>query len=290
MTTPPTDDPLQTLQHEVQRLLGCCLLQLQQYERLFKTIVAHHKIAVPAHNTELINPESILTERVANTNSKTLGTLVGQFIGSCAVPHEGDTPAEVSESAPENDNSIELLMQISFSAEDYVRTEKDLKELVSLRNNLVHHFINQHDLQNLDGCRGAHDALITAYSRINQRFEQLRGWAKQMDQTRQMMVKHVQSDAFYDFRVNGIAPDSSVNWPLSGIVQALQEAAGKLAVEGWTPVAKAERWIIERHPEQLPAKYGCRSWRQVVHESRLFDLQYREVDGQLAACYRPKKA
>lgn len=34
------------------------------------------------------------------------------------------------------------------------------------------------------------------------------------------------------------------------------------------------------HAEQLPAKYGCNSWRQVVHDCRLFELRYRDVDGQ----------
>ena len=72
--------------------------------------------------------------------------------------------------------------------------------------------------------------------------------------------------------------------------RALREAAAELAVEGWTPVASAGRWIVERLPEHLPAKYGCSSWRQVVHESRLFELRYRDVGGQRAAWYRPKQA
>ncbi|WP_275540119.1 OST-HTH/LOTUS domain-containing protein [Escherichia coli] len=55
-------------------------------------------------------------------------------------------------------------------------------------------------------------------------------------------------------------------------------------------MAAAGRWIADRHPEQLPAKYGCSSWRQVVHECRLFELRYREVEGQRAAWYRPREA
>ena len=35
------------LQREVQRLLGRCLLRLQQYERLLKALVAHHELAGP---------------------------------------------------------------------------------------------------------------------------------------------------------------------------------------------------------------------------------------------------
>jgi len=108
-----------------------------------------------------------------------------------------------------------LPTQLSLSAEDYDRTQGDLRELVQLRNNLVHHFIDQHDLWSIDGCRAAHDALVAACERIGKHFEH-----------------------------------------------------------------------TERSPERQPKKYGCASWRQVLHESRLFELRYRDLDGQRAACYR----
>lgn len=284
MTTLPTAGALQALQHEVQRLLGRCLLRLQQYEHLIKAIVAHHEIAGPAHALE-----SIRAAHVADTASKTLGALVGNLVGSYVVTDDVGAPAEVTANAPENVISFGMRMHLSLSAEDYSRTQDDLKELVSLRNNLVHHFIDHHDLWSLDGCRGAQDALVAAYSRIDQHFEQLRGWAEHMDQARRLTAEFVQSDAFHDLVVNGIAPDGVVDWPAAGIVRALREATGELAVDGWAPVALAGRWIAERHPDQLPAKYGCSSWRQVVHESRLFELRYREVDGQRAAWYRAKQ-
>ena len=180
-------------------------------------------------------------------------------------------------------------MSLRMSVEDYDRTQNDLKELVLLRNNLVHHFIDQHDLWSLDGCRDAHDSLVAAYSRIDKHFEQLRGWAEHMDQARRLAAEFAQSDAFRDLVINGNAPDGSVDWTAAGIVRVLREADAELAIEGWTPVASAGRWIAERHPDQLPAKYGCSSWRQVVHESRLFELRYREVNGQRAAWYRAKQ-
>lgn len=283
MTTPPVDGELQASQREVQRLLGRCLLRLQQYEHLIKAIVAHHDIAGPAHALE-----SIRAERVADAATKTLGTLVGYFVGSYVVTDEVDTSDEVTGNAPNDVMSFRMRTHMSMSAEDYARTEADLKELVLLRNNLVHHFIDQHDLWSLDGCRAANDALLAAYSRIDEHFEQLRGWAEHMDQARRLTAEFVQSDAFHDLVANGIAPDGTVDWPAAGIVRVLREAAGELAVDGWTPVASAGRWISERHPEQLPGKYGCSSWRQVVHESRLFELRYRDVDGRRAAWYRPK--
>ena len=282
MTTLPTDDALPTQQREVQRLLGRCLLRLQQYEKLMKAIVAHHEIS--AAGSPLASNQE---QRIADAASKTLGTLVSTLLGSYVTTDEVEDASEPD--ARDDIISFKVKMSLRMSTEDYDRTQNDLKELVLLRNNLVHHFIDQHDLWSLDGCRGAQDALVAAYSRIDQHFEQLRGWAEHMDQARQLTAEFVQSDAFHDLVVNGIAPDGVVDWPAAAIVRALREAAGELAIDGWAPVALAGRWIAERHPDQLPAKYGCSSWRQVVHESRLFELRYREVDGQRAAWYRAKQ-
>jgi hypothetical protein len=284
MTTPSTDDTLQPLQREVQRLLGRCLLRLQQYERLMKAIVAHHDISGPAHSLEAIR-----VARIEDAATKTLGTLVGQLFGSYVVT-DGEEAVEQDADLPTDVISFRTRMQLCLSAEDYATTQADLRELVSMRNSLVHHFIDRHDLWTVAGCLAAQDALTSAYARIDQHFEQLRGWAEHMDQARRLAAEFVQSDVFHDLVVNGIAPDGTVDWPAAGIVRALREAAAQLAVEGWTPVAVAGRWIADRSPEQLPAKYGCSSWRQVVHECRLFELRYREVDGQRAAWYRAREA
>lgn len=269
-------------QREVQRLLGRCLLRLQQYEKLMKAIVAHHEIS--AVGSPLASDQE---QRIADAASKTLGTLVGTLLGSYVTTDEVKAASESD--ARDDIISFKVRMNLRMSVEDYDRTQNELKELVLLRNNLVHHFIDQHDLWSLDGCRGAHDTLTAAYVRIDQHFEQLRGWAEHMDQVRRLAVELYQSDTFRDLVIHGIAPDGSVDWPAAEIVRALREAAAELAVDGWTPVALAGRWITERLPEHLPAKYGCSSWRQVVHESRLFELRYREVNGQRAAWYRAKQ-
>lgn len=240
MTTPPGDGALQTSQREVQRLLGRCLLRLQQYEHLIKVLVAHHEIAGPAHALETIR-----AERIADAAGKTLGTLVGQLLGSYVVSGEADTSDEITARAASDSVSFGMRMQLNMSADDYARTENDLKELVLLRNSLVHHFIVQRDLWSLEGCQGAHDALVAAYGRIDQHFEQLRGWAEHMEQARRLTAEFVQSDAFHDLVVNGIAPDGTVDWSAAGIVRELRDAVKDLAVDGWTPVAAAGRWIAE---------------------------------------------
>ena len=279
------DDALKAPQHEVQRLLGRCLLRIQQYERLIKSIIANHEITGPAHALEKIK-----AARVADIARKTLGTLVGELLGSHVVTNKIDASIEEATGFPEDVTSFAMRMHLELSDADFARTENELNELVVLRNGLVHHFIDQHDLWSLDGCRGAQAALVATYGRIDQHFEQLRGWAEQLEQSRRGMMEFLQSDVGREFVVNGISPDGTVAWPAAGIVYALREAAGVLAVDGWASVAKAGKRIAELQPEQLPAKYGCRSWQQVVQESRVFELRYFEIDGEKSAWYREKES
>jgi hypothetical protein len=65
------DGELPAQQRDVQRLLGRCMLRIQQYERLMKAIVAHHDLSGPAHALE-----NIRGARIDDASTKTLGTLM----------------------------------------------------------------------------------------------------------------------------------------------------------------------------------------------------------------------
>ncbi len=273
------NDELQTLQRDMQRMLGRCILLLQQYEKLMKAILINHEIRVFG-----LPPKSDVEKRIASLSFVTLGNLIGKLLSTFVTSNEMEDTAKPE--LPDNIISINIKMGLRISADDYDKMRIDLEELVLLRNKLVHHFIDQYDLWDLDGCRDAYDGLTTAYSRIHHHFEQLRSWARHIDQTRRRLAEFMQSDDYLNILINGRAPH---DWSMTGIVQALQQAAENLAVEGWTSLDLAQQWIIERHPNQLPAMYGCRSWQQVVHESRLFELRYLEITGKRAAWYRTKK-
>ena len=179
-----------------------------------------------------------------------------------------------------------MQMKLSLPDADFAQAEADLKELVLLRNNLVHHFIDQHDLWSLNGCLSAQNALIAAYDRIDQNYKRLREWAEDMDRMRQALSEVLKSEEFHDIFVNGVAPEGRENWHFAGVLGPLRETLGAIAVDGWASIAEAGTWIEERYPEQLPAKHGCRSWRQVVHEAPKFELRYFEADGKRSAFYR----
>lgn len=278
--TAPPDDETPELQREVQRLLGRCILRLQQYEGLMKALIADHVVSGAA-----VDLQRIRDRQVKDTARKTLGKLMGELLGSYLVAGEPDSAEDLVTDAPE----VSFRMRLSLSEDDFARTETGLRELVELRNNLVHQFIDQHDINRPDGCRGASTALIAAYERIDHHFEELREWARDLLRMRERMAAAMAPGMpFYMALVHGIHPDGTIDWQIASIVEALRKAATDLQVDGWARVAEAGAWVAAHHPDLSPQAYGCRSWRQVLHESRAFDLRYLEKDGQRAAWYRAK--
>ncbi|MCV2890674.1 OST-HTH/LOTUS domain-containing protein [Ruegeria aquimaris] len=279
--TAATDDMLRAEQHEIQRLLGRCLLTFQNYERLLKGIMAHYEFSGSAETLQAVREA-----RITETARKTLGALVGEMLGSCIVSDATAEQRQMADDITDEEAPCSMRMYIGIPDAEFGQLVCDLKDLVSMRNTLVHNFIEQHDLGTLEGCPSARDALIQAQDWIDHHLEQLRAWTDDLLRAKQQMSEYLQSDAIRNLIVNGILPDGTVYWPFAGIVDALNEAADTLAVDGWVPVKDAGEWIAERYPDQAPKRYGCRGWRQVLHEARVFELRYFETDGPRSAKYR----
>lgn len=271
------------LQRTVQRKLGRCMLQLQQYERLLKAMVAHSELSGPAERLQ-----ELRDEKVACVHKKTLGTLVGMLTESyLKLP---DLPDE-SEHAERSDRIwFSFRYQMELPEERYVETKAALKELVDLRNELVHHFLQRFDLWSAEGCVAAEAYLDESYETIDGHYLTLRDWAKSMDEARQLMASFMQTQEFKDAVFDGIWVDGTVHWPSSGITACLHEAENKLAQVGWTPLFEAIRWIAKTYPEQMPKRYGCGSWRHVIHESQQFEIrkQNQAEGGPTVVWYRSR--
>ena len=271
-------------QREVQRLLGRCLIRLQQYERLLKAMVATQEFS----GTPQTLPQ-VLDARRAEAGDKTMGTLIGRLLGNYIV-REGSAPPDDTPDQAEESIYFGFRMQFSMPPDSYAILKADLRELVSLRNTLVHHLIDQHDLWTVPGCLKAQDALIAAYVEIERHFEQLSSFAVHMDQTRTAAAELMQTPEFRNMVVNGVDPDGKVHWPSAGIVSALRQAHRELAVDDWVNLDAAARWVSEHYPEQTPQKYGCSRWRHALHQSGQFELRRFTHNGQFGAWFRERPA
>lgn len=281
-----SEDLREELQHEVQRRIGRCMLRLQQYERLMKAILAHHELAGPVETLDA--QRATRTEKLSD---KTLGTLVRSLFETYVVADGYERDLLPEDKTPSDRISMAVSLRITMEPERLAETRAAVEELVAMRNELVHHFIERFDLRSNDGCEAALRYLEGCYELVDRHCVELTDWARDMGRAQALMASFAQTEVVHDMVVNGIAPDGSFEWHATGIVRVLREAAAELSEGGWARLERARAWIEAHHPEQIPGKYGCRTWPQVLAESRLFDLEYRVgEDARKVAWFRERVA
>lgn len=270
-------------QHTVQRKLGRCLLRLQQYELLLKAVVAHTDIAGPPGKLQALRDE-----KVAAAQKKTLGTLIGMLTDSYLTPSGDDEAVEVE--PPNGVAWVRFRFRMSLEPGRYEAVKADLQELVDLRNELVHHFLLRFDIAQADGCTAADAFLDECYETIDGHYLTLHAWAQAIDDSRAQMSSFMETPTFRDMLIDGIQPSGTVHWPSCGIVRILREAEAELATDGWTPLHSAIAWVGQHAPDQTPKRYGCGSWRHVIHESKEFDVrkQGQTATGSTLVWYRSR--
>lgn len=272
MTSP--DERLTGLRQEIDGLLGRCLLRLQAVELLAKSIVAKHQVA-----SSDANLEKAWAARGSQTQGKTFGMLIGEMMGSFIV-------TEVQQGVPDGAPAFAFKYQVAVSHADFERIKADFGELVKRRNDLVHHFLQQHDLTTEEGCLAAQERLSADLDRFTRAHEDMKGRVMEMEETRKHLAAQLASPEIRDVLVSG-----RVAWSFTAIAQALGEAANELAApDGWTCADAATQWINGRYPDEQPENYDCRSWRQVIHDSGLFELKVHKEDGRRRPWYRPRDA
>jgi len=269
----PTES-LVDVQREVQRKLGRNLLRIQQLEVMVKAMVAHSVV-----ETQSGDMHSFLDKRKNEVAKKTLGQVVGDLTTDLLSLPLSEEEQQQDHPGDPTKILIRTSSRIEMSQEDHQRMQQRLAELVDLRNDIVHHFIDNHDIWTEEGCIQADAYLDNGFRLIDERFEELRKIAQHQDQARKIMANFMQSPDYMKFVLHGVFPGGAgVAWTSCTIVNLLRDAEDALAEEGWTQLAKAIEYITEREPTHTPKRYGCSSWRQVLHESALFNIRREQSD------------
>ncbi len=269
-----------TSQREVQRKLGRCMFRLQQYEILAKALVGHRELSAPAGKMHEVRAKSL-----ALAASKTLGQLVGELTGSFLKPLQSEPENNSAESedgfGDDQQAWFRFSNAIELPPERRQQLMQDLADLVKMRNELVHHFIERFDVFTIDGCLVADNYLQGCYETIDGHFLTLKAWVEGVNGARKAAADFMQSPEFLDFFMSVVVPDvKGVDWPSSRIVQLLKGEEEASAVEGWTLLNAAIPAIRAKEPEQTPKQYGCSSWREVIHKSQLFEIRKTKSAGE----------
>ncbi len=166
-------------QHLIQQALGRCLLRIQQYEKLLKRVVAHIDVEGSAEAFSRLQQD-----KVDAVQTKTLGQLVRFLTDDYMVASE---PAEADVTQTDQAGWFRFQSRMLLAEERYQETKSALSKLVSLRNLLVHHFIDRFDLWSLDGCREAQAFLQESFELVAGHHLELIEWATSMDEARHQL-------------------------------------------------------------------------------------------------------
>lgn len=277
-------DVLRVAQHEVQRLLGRCLLRLQQYEILMKRILALHDVTGPS--PQLVARQDKRVEKLATTNLGRLAQIL--FESFVVIRSSNDSEATAPDPGAGDEVRFRTVTRMQMEPQDYAVTKKAVEELIQMRNSLVHHFIEEFDVWSADGCAKGAQHLVVCHERIDGHFEQLSSWAAAIQEAARVQISFLNSPEFVDF-LDGIGPEGQIMWPETGIARCLIEATSLRAPDGWTRLDEAVIFISEKYPEQNLKRYGCTSWPQAVDRSQAFDLRHRgDVGAPKISWYRER--
>lgn len=285
MNAAENEPPFAAQQREVQRKLGRCLIRLQQFEGLAKALWVDHEHE--GYAGEFLVSQSKRKEHISD---KTLGSVVKRLADSFLAPDLGRPEEEPpNDDDPEMDSTrayFRFKRKISMSSEDYSRTTSELNALVEMRNTLVHHFIERFDLRSEQGCQDAQAHLDNCYQRIDALYSTISVWAESHQKAGEVFSAFLQSEEGRKAFLDILPPGDHVDWGSAPVIAALRGAQEELSSGGWTSLGDALRWLALKFPDEKPGKYGCSSWRHLLHESRLFEIQKATADGASGRRFR----
>lgn len=191
-----TPEPgLQAARHEVQRRLGACLLGLQACEQAAKAILSAQEV----HSVSGAAP----VDRSAHFARMTLGQLVEQLFGRYLV--DAEPPGDPDSPATDTLDAVTTRFHLILSPKAHARAEAALRDFVQVRNRMVHHFLEDHDLHTKAGCLRAGENLGQVLDRITICHRDLRDWAKGLDDIRKALAEAIASDALRQALAEGAA-------------------------------------------------------------------------------------
>ncbi|GAC27867.1 OST-HTH/LOTUS domain-containing protein [Brumicola pallidula] len=262
--------------NEVLRKIGRNMMLFQHLEHLLKYVVANGKFS--GFKSEL---EDIKVKQAATINSQTMGQLVGQYI---------ETTHSISEAREDElQDGDETYFSFSFSFESdavYYETKKaDLANLVSERNELVHHLLPSFNTDSVASCEALGNKLEKQSKRIRQEIEEIRAIAMALNEGRKELSDFLVSE-------EGKKQITISFLRQSRLVILLGDIASQMAREdGWTLMGKAGLLLREHAPEeiaQLKERYGHKTLRSLILATEIFDIFEESTEKGARVLYRLK--
>jgi hypothetical protein len=268
----PEDAPfpvLEDAQQDVDRWLGRCVIRLQRYEYLLKALLA--SMDVEGEPQAL---DDALTQRQLDLHLDTLGTIVKQFTNNHLTTHsKAAVPAKKRVSPRGADGWVGVSFRVAMTPAQQAQRHQDLKGLVAMRNDLMHHLVEMFDLTRSDGCHRALSHLQECYEKISVEFKFLNELADHVEKARLAARMALESPSFEAALLHGLRSEGTSCLHDCIITECLRDADDACRIDGWTALDDAIVFVGKHYVDEFPSKYGCKTWRQILKRAACFDIR-----------------
>lgn len=262
--------------NEVLRKIGRNMMLFQQFEHLLKFIVANGSFSGFVSEVS-----SNIEQRAASVQKQTMGQLVGQYLKT--------TNPEYQELSDEPEELKEGFISFKFHTECdsiYYETKKDaLAQIVSDRNDLVHHILPRFDTNSLESCMQIEKQLDEQREKILREINELKQKVNSLQEVKKKVAEFLTSD------------EGNKQFELSWLRQSrLVLLLGDIAVQtaradGWASINIAGQLVKQHAPEEvavLKERYGHKSLKALLIETEIFDIFEEPTEKGFRVLYRLK--
>jgi len=262
--------------NEVLRKIGRNIMNFQQLEHLLKFIVANGSFSGYVSEVSL-NME----QKAASIKKQTMGQLVGRYLES--------TNPKYQELSDEPEELKEAFISFKFHTECdsiYYETKKDaLAQMVSDRNELVHHMLPKFNTNSIESCIQINKKLDEQNKKIISEINELKQKADSLQEGKKILGEFLTS--------NEGKKQFELSWlRQSRLVLLLGDIAVQTArADGWASINIAGHLIKQHAPEEvavLKERYGHKSLKALILATEIFDIYEEPTEKGFRLLYKLK--
>lgn len=262
-------------QRQVQRWLGRCMLSLQQSERMLKAFLVDSQFSVCMPIVTSGPPHVARAHEQGKVATMTLGGLVSLFCSDVIVEKGQLKTSENTQEKSVHQLVFDTRYSIPLEKAEHEQLVTSMREMVQIRNELVHHLVERFDLISLEGCVEAQAFLQQNYERIEAFRKQLQSYGEHMSAMRQHLQDVLTIESLQSFLATGRVPLKGTS-----MMDAMKIAFASCAQNcDSVPLNTFTTWQEQHRPAESYEQYGRVSWAQLIHESGVFRIQRSDEEG-----------
>lgn len=270
---------LDGLRNEVLRKIGRNVVLFQQFEVMLKLLVTHGTFSGYVRDLE-----DIKKQHKTKVMKQTLGQVAGQFLENT---HGGYS--ETDDELPalkEKGGHLSFSFRIESDEDYYLKTKDNLAKIVKERNDLIHNFPLNFNLDKIERLREAENYLDVQREALLPEHDKVKQYLQALDEGSKEIAKLIVSgEAERLWKLDELRQEYVVML-LGRIIEVAKR------VDGWTLVVHAGQLLHQNAPDQLKEvkkKYKCKTIKDLILMTEIFDFEEESTTkGGRRAIYRFK--